>query len=220
AALLSAERWAVIGSVTNALAYPRDELGHAWKQLLFNQFHDVLPGSAIETAYDDARDQLGEAVAISKRIMTRVHNVLARDVDIPMEAGTQPVLVFNPHPWPVITDVELQYGVQPTGVHVVDAEGRRTPSQPTQSVATTDDKGRGAAVFRAEVPPLGYRLYRLRPGAAPHDAPWSAQPPGLLRATETTLENDVLRAEFDPSTGWLTSLLDKRTGADVVAGAR
>ena len=46
----------------------------AWKQILFNQFHDVLPGSAIESAYDDARDQLGEAVAIAKRIITRVQN--------------------------------------------------------------------------------------------------------------------------------------------------
>ncbi|WP_051425498.1 alpha-mannosidase [Jiangella gansuensis] len=220
AALLSAERWAAVGSVTHDLAYPRDELGHAWKQLLFNQFHDVLPGSAIEPGYDDARDQLGEAVAIAKRIITRVQNVIARDVEVRFEDGTQPVLVFNPHPWPVTTDVELQYGVQPSGVHVVDAEGRLTPSQPTQSVATTNDKGRGAVVFRAELPPLGYRLYRLRPGLVPLEpAAWSSDAPGGLSASETVLENDVLRAEFDPATGWLSSLLDKRTGVDVVAGA-
>jgi alpha-mannosidase len=220
AALLSAERWGAIGAVTNGLAYPRQELDHGWKQLLFNQFHDILPGSAIEPAYDDARDQLGEAVALSKRIITRVHNVIARQVGVPAEDGTQPVLVFNPHPWQVSTDIELQYGVQPTGVHVVDAEGRQTPSQRTQSVATTNDKGRGAAVFRAELPPLGYRLYRLRPGAAPADTPWSNEEPGMLRASGTVLENDVLRAEFDPTSGWLTRLLDKRTGVDVVAGAR
>ncbi|WP_203433119.1 alpha-mannosidase [Jiangella asiatica] len=220
AALLSAERWAAVGSVTHGLEYPRDELGHAWKQLLFNQFHDVLPGSAIEPAYDDARDQLGEAVAIAKRIITRVHNVIARDVEVAFEDGSQPVLVFNPHPWPVTTDVELQYGVQPAGVHVVDADGGLTPSQPTQSVATTNDKGRGAVVFRAELPPLGYRLYRLRPGLeAPATTRWSGAAPGALSASETVLENDVLRAEIDPSTGWLTSLLDKRTGVDVVAGA-
>ncbi|NED99321.1 alpha-mannosidase [Phytoactinopolyspora halotolerans] len=220
AALLSAERWAAIGSVTDGLLYPRDELDHAWKQVLFNQFHDVLPGSAIESAYDDARDQLGEAVAISKRITTWVHNTIARQVDVPFEEGTQPVLVFNPHPWPVTTDVELQYGVQPTGVHVVDADGRQTPSQRTQSVATTNDKGRGAAVFQAELPPLGYRLYRLRPGSAPAGTPWSSREPGTLFATDTVLENEILRVELDPATGWLSSLLDKRTGADLVAGAR
>lgn len=220
AAALSAERWAVIGASRHGLEYPREDLGRAWKQILFNQFHDILPGSAIEPAYDDARDQLGEAVAISKRIITRVHNTIARQVDIPLEDGTQPVLVFNPHPWPVTASIDLQYGAQPAGVHVVDAAGRVTTSQKVQSVATTDDKGRAAVVFDADVPPLGYRLYRLRPGAAPSDAPLSGHAPGALRASDRVLENDLLRAEFDPATGWLVSLLDKRSGVDVVAGAR
>jgi alpha-mannosidase len=220
AAVLNAERWAIVGAARFGLDYPRADLGRAWKQILFNQFHDILPGSAIEPAYDDARDQLGEAVAIAKRITTRAHNVIARHVDVPLEAGTQPVLVFNPHPWPVTAPIELQYGSQPTGVHVVDAENRVTPSQKTQSVATTDDKGRAATVFEAAVPPLGYRLYRLRSGPAPFDAPAGERATGLLNASETVLENAFLRAEFDPHTGWLCSLLDKRTGVDVVRGAR
>jgi alpha-mannosidase len=216
AAILAAERWAAVGSTLFGLDHPSADLGRAWRQILFNQFHDVLPGSAIETAYDDARDQLGEAVAIAKRIIARTHNVIARHVDIPLDEGTQPVLVFNPHPWPVTAQVELQYGAQPAGVHVVDAEGRVTGSQRTQSVATTDDKGRGATVFEAAVPPLGYRLYRLRPGAAPD----GARPASALRATGTVLENELLRVEIDPETGWLASFVDKRTGVDLVAGGR
>ncbi len=212
-AALSAERWAVIDTALTGADYPRDDLERAWKQILFNQFHDILPGSAIEPSYDDARDQLGEAVAISKRIITRAHNRIARRIDIPMDASTQPVVVFNPHPWAVEEDVELQYGVQPTGVHVVDGEGVTTVSQRVQSVATTDDKGRGAVAFRASLPPFGYRLYRLRPGPALDPAPSR----GLV-ASETVLENEFLRAEFDPATGWLSSLLDKETGIDVVAG--
>ncbi|MFG1993070.1 alpha-mannosidase [Actinoplanes sp. NPDC048988] len=207
AAILSAERWAAVGSALFGLGDPRADLTRAWQQILFNQFHDVLPGSAVETAYDDARDQLGEAVAIAKRVIARTHNVIARQVDIPLEEGTQPVLVFNPHPWEVTAHVELQYGAQPSGVHVDGAL-----SQPIQPVATTDDLARGAVVFEAAVPAFGYRLYRLRPGAV--------AVPTALRATEEVLENDRLRAVFDPATGWLSSLLDKRTGADVVAGAR
>jgi alpha-mannosidase len=217
AAILSAERWAVVGSTLFGLDYPTGDLGRAWKQILFNQFHDVLPGSAIESAYEDARDQLGEAVAIAKRVIAKTHNVIARHVDIPLDDGTQPVLVFNPHPWPVTACVELQYGAQPTGVHVVDADDRVTTAQPTQSVATTDDRGRGATVFEAVVPALGYRLYRLRPGPPPAGGPASA---GALHATSTVLENDLLRVEVDPATGWLSALLDKRSGVDLVAGAR
>jgi alpha-mannosidase len=211
--VLNAERWAAVSALDSGIAYPREELERAWKQVLFNQFHDILPGSAIEQSYDDARDQLGEAVAISKRIITRAHNLIAARIDIPFEAATQPVVVFNPHPWAVEEDVELQYGVQPTGVHVVDGAGVTTVSQRVQSVATTDDKGRGAVAFRASLPPFGYRLYRLRPGPALDPAPSR----GLV-VSETVLENEFLRAEFDPATGWLSSLLDKETGVDLVAG--
>lgn len=61
------------------------------------------------------------------------------------------------------------------------------------------------------MPAFGYRLFRLRPGTQAAET--------SLRASPRVLENAVLRAEFDPSTGWLSSLLDKRTGADLVAGA-
>ena len=60
------------------------------------------------------------------------------------------------------TDVEIHYGVQPTGVHVVDDDGARRRRSRRQSTATTDDRSRGAVVFRADLPAFGYRLYRLR----------------------------------------------------------
>jgi alpha-mannosidase len=217
-AVLSAERWAAVISVQAEVAYPRDDLNRAWQQVLFNQFHDVLPGSAIEPAYDDARDQLGEAVSLAKRIITRAHNVIARQVDVPFLDGTQPVLVFNPHPWPVSTDVELQYGVQRFGVQVVDDAGRQVVSQSTQSSSTTGDLSRGAVVFRAGVPALGYRLYRLGPPALGTATGWSEGDPHSLAASETVLENDVVRIEIDAETGWICSYRDKRSGLDVMAG--
>jgi alpha-mannosidase len=33
---------------------PKAELDRLWKLVLLNQFHDVLPGSAIEMVYQDA----------------------------------------------------------------------------------------------------------------------------------------------------------------------
>jgi alpha-mannosidase len=218
-AVLAAERWAAIVAVRDDVLYPRAELERAWKQVLFNQFHDVLPGSAIETAYDDARDQLGEAVAIAKRAIVRSHNIIARQIEVPFEVGTQPVIVFNQHPWPVSTDVDLHFGSQRGGMHMVDDQGRPVAFQRTQSTATTDEVTRGALVFRAELPPLGYRLYRLRPGPAPAfgaKTEWGGQRPTPLTISETLLENDHVRIELDPDTGWIRSCLDKETGLDVM----
>lgn len=173
----------------------------------------MLPGSAIESAYDDARDQLGEAVAIAKRITTRAHNVIARRIDIPYEAGSQPVVVFNPHPWPVRTDVIMHVDAQASGTHVVDDEGATVPAQPTRAVVATGTRSRGAVVFRGDLPALGYRVYRLRPGPAPHPLGTNLEV-GPLR-----LANGHVEAVIDAGTGWLSALRDRRTGVDVVAGA-
>lgn len=227
-AVLTAERWAAVGAAAFGLPAPRDDLRRAWEQVLLTQFHDVLPGSAVEAVYDDARDQLGEAAAVAARITARTQNVLARQVDVPFEAGTQPVLVLNPHPWPVRAVVEVNYGGLRGGAHVVDAsvdpadDDDAAPvavaAQAVRGWSTTSDPTRGAVAFAAEVPALGYRLYRLRPGRAPEGgAPATA---AAARASGTTLENEHLRVEVDPETGWLASLLDKRTGVDVVGGAR
>src|ERR671920_2139997 len=67
-ALASAEAWSAVASIAAGQPYPRADLDRAWKQVLFNQFHDTLGGTAIEPAYDDARDQLGEAASIAARL--------------------------------------------------------------------------------------------------------------------------------------------------------
>jgi alpha-mannosidase len=209
-AVLNAERWAAVVALAHDIPYPRDDLGRAWQQVLFNQFHDVLPGSAIESGYEDARDQLGEAVAIAKRITVHAHNVIARLIDIPFEPGTQPVLVFNPHPWPVDTDVTINYTTMPGEVRVVDDEGAEVVSQPVQSWSTTDSPSHGALAFRAELPAFGYRLFRLAPGTP-------ARGTSALVVSENLLENDLVRIEFDPATGWISSYLVKSTGIDLMS---
>ena len=216
-AVLSAERWAAIAELTGSAAeptpaYPRDDLGRAWKQVLFNQFHDVLPGSAIEAGYDDARDQLGEAVSISKRIIVGAHNVIARRIDISMIEGTQPVVVFNPHPWPVTATIEINYRGQPDGAHVTDADGTKLITQQVQPLSHTANRSSGAVIFTAELPALGYRLYRICPGdhAARTGPTVTTGDDGRV-----LLGNARLQAEIDPDSGWLTSLIDRRSGVDV-----
>lgn len=43
--------------------YPRAELDRLWKLLLLNQFHDILPGSSIRPAVEDAERDLAEVEA-------------------------------------------------------------------------------------------------------------------------------------------------------------
>ncbi|HSK51537.1 MAG TPA: glycoside hydrolase family 38 C-terminal domain-containing protein [Clostridia bacterium] len=205
--LAAAEAWAAVSERIAHVPYPHGDLNRAWKQVLFNQFHDTLGGTAIEPAYDDARDQLGEATSIA----TRAHNVaiqsLSRLVDLPADPGTVPILVFNPHAWPVRTVIELEYGgLKPTD-GVVDETGAAVPFQATQSYATVS-AWRSRMALAVELPPLGYRTYRVVPDTARPAA-------ATVRATDTVLENEHLRLEFDSRTGRIVHLVVREDGQDV-----
>ena len=55
-ALREAEMWGALASRLNKdYTYPLETMDAAWKLLLFNQFHDILPGSSIGKVYERAR---------------------------------------------------------------------------------------------------------------------------------------------------------------------
>ena len=163
--LLRAEKWCSVAASLGLRAYPLDELTQAWKLLLFNQFHDTLAGTSIEPAYEDARDQIGHASSIATSKFNAAVQSIARQIAIEPEDDMRPVVVFNPHPWPVRTDVEVEYTwMRKEGAHVVDDEGEPVPMQTTRPLTTMSGL-RARLVFPVELPPLGYRTYRIRKGA-------------------------------------------------------
>lgn len=187
--LQRAEKWCAIAETVAAQPYPHDELREAWKLLLFNQFHDTLAGTAIKPAYEDARDQLGFAASTAATAFNRAVQSIARRIDLPFEESTQPIVVFNPHAWAVSVDVELEIRSFPgEDARVTDEDGRDVPVQDARSYATVSSS-RGRLVFRAEVPPFGYRAYRLRAGGR---AGGSCDSP--------------IELEIDPATGRLSRL--------------
>ena len=135
-ALASGETWSTVARTLVAAAYPADDLRRAWKGTLFNQFHDTLGGTAIEPAYRDARDQLGEACSIAARAENLAIQSISRAVDLPHAPGVTPIMVFNPHAWPVRTMVELEFGgLKPTDGLLGEAD-LAIPLQQIQSFAT------------------------------------------------------------------------------------
>jgi alpha-mannosidase len=75
---------------------------------------------------------------------------------------------------------------------------------------TTMSGMRSRFCFPVEVPPLGYRTYRVRLGEIvlnQHN----------LSARETALENEHVLLELDPATGRIARLVHKASGADLAA---
>ena len=86
--LLTAEKLSVLASRLTSLPYPAD-YGVAWKDVLFNQFHDILAGTSIEPAYEDARNLYGEAMAIAGRNLNGAVQALSWKVGIEEEEATR-----------------------------------------------------------------------------------------------------------------------------------
>lgn len=207
-ALLRAEKWGVVANWVTGQPYPPD-LTVAWKGVLFNQFHDILAGTCLEAAYDDAQHLYGEAMAIAGRGLNAATQSLAWNMQIVPKEGTWPIVVFNPHAWAVRMPIELEFSDLAGGAGLVDEHGHSVPIQWVQSRATTDWRHR--ASFVAELPALGYRLYRLIT-----NSPQVSDT--QFEADATILENDHFRLTFDPETGYLTSLYDHQNQVEVLAG--
>jgi alpha-mannosidase len=99
-----------------AARWPAEDLDRAWKLLLVNQFHDVLPGSSIHWVYDQTAADHAEVRAVADALAGDAMAAIAAAVDT--SGAAKPAVVFNR------TSYERQepFGTIPAmGYAVVDA---------------------------------------------------------------------------------------------------
>jgi alpha-mannosidase len=136
---------------------------------------------------------------------------LAWRIDIPRVEGSLPIVVFNPHAWPTRVNVELESDGLGGADELEDDTGRRVDVQTVTSLASVGE-GRRRISFDADLPALGYRVYRTTLPALP------TPERGEGFTTANILESALWRLEFDASSGELVSLWDKREQCEVLAG--
>jgi alpha-mannosidase len=206
--LLTAEKLSTVAQRLTGQPYPNG-LDQAWKNVLFNQFHDILAGTSLESAYEDARNSYGEAMAIADRALNYAVQAVAWNIHIEPEEGMKPIIVFNPHAWPSKVSVEVEFGRFTAENRLLDDEGRLVPVQLVQPEATAN--GRNRLCFVADLPALGYRVYRVVSLATTADVP-------TIQASDHLLENGRFRLEIDPETGTIASLYDKKFQVELFEG--
>jgi len=148
-------------------SYDAQGIYHAWRKVLHNQFHDILPGSSIKEVYDgtdvdyarisafcaDAISQ--KLAALAGRVQTKggllVYNPLgfARGGSICVNGRTvelkQPIPGFG---WAVVDAPEAENGVRVDGLTAENAHYRMTLDEAGRIVSLFD-KDAGREVFLA-----------------------------------------------------------------------
>lgn len=206
--LVAAEKFSVVADLVTGQSYPKD-YDLAWKNVLFNQFHDILAGTSIEPAYDDARDMYGESMSIAGRGLNYALQSLSWNINIEQVEGMKPIIVFNPHSFNSRVNVELESSTVKEGFILVDEEGTQVPMQLVHSAAAAG--GRCKISFIAELPPIGYRVYKIVRG----ESTLNVEP---VECSNLEMENKNYRLEFDEETGFITSLLKKDTQSQLFSG--
>ncbi|WP_432842636.1 NEW3 domain-containing protein [Dactylosporangium sp. CA-092794] len=206
--LLDAEKWATFAALRGA-AYPAAAVDKAWRLLLFGAHHDAVTGTQSDQVYLDLIAGWREAHDLAADVDRSARRQLAGHVDTHGE-GTA-VVVFNPLAYPRTDTVSLEIDLdQAAGVTLTDDRGEPVPFL-TEVLAAT-------VLLRwvaREVPSMGYRTYRLRPGGAELAA-------SAWRPVEATgIANDRYRLRADPARGGaLTEITDLGAGRDLLPRGR
>ena len=115
-ALREAEMWCALSAARGA-AYPYGQLEAAWKKLLLNQFHDILPGSSIGKVYEKARSD-------HRRILEEAGSLCAKALGAMTDGDG--VTVFNSLSFERTCLVPLD---ERFAAGAADTKGQRVPSE-------------------------------------------------------------------------------------------
>ena len=207
--VLNAEKFASLASLYGR-PYPQDGMELTWKNLLFDHFHDIMPGSGIAVNYLEAKRNLEEVDRAANDVTMGSLREIAAHVNT--QGKGVPVLIFNSLSWPrtEVTEVEVQLPAPAKQIAVVDSTGKMAELQLLSIDAETH---RAHLLISSNTPAFGYKTYFV------HDANTASAIHSMLKASSDTLENEFIRLKIDPQTGCMTSLFDKRSGTESLAPA-
>lgn len=190
---MDSEFFATLASVCAGNPYPKSRFDRLWLLLLRNQFHDILPGSAIGEVYEQCWREYARIHSENQAI---THESLdALSAWKPWNSGT--MLIWNSTSF--LRSGLVQCPLR--GNEVLADDHGPLPCQ----------KLEGFAYVRVEdVPPKGYRSFRIIQGKPVETILTDS-------GEDTVMENSRLRAIVTRE-GELKSLFDKAVGREVLAG--
>lgn len=129
-ALRDAEMWSVFSDKNTKR--DTDEL---WKTVLFNQFHDIIPGTSISPVYEDTEKELSNVICQARAISDKSFEKFVDDND-------EYITIFNSLPWEREECISLPNDC-------VALEGCKTEKSGDKTVAFV------------KIPPCGFKSYKI-----------------------------------------------------------
>ncbi|MEG0546116.1 MAG: glycoside hydrolase family 38 C-terminal domain-containing protein [Oscillospiraceae bacterium] len=197
------ERASVAAMILNQKPYAKEQIDRAWKRVIAHQFHDDLPGTSIERAYqrswNDYAISLNQFSNEYTASISAVVGIMNTNVD-----GI-PIIVNNSLEFER-TEAVTAFFTSPNinFIKVFDSDNNEVPSQ---IIKRNGDKIEIA--FTATVPSLGTRVYNVKNS----DKPCLIE--SGLAINEKLIENIKYSVEINHE-GDISSIFDKTLGKEIL----
>jgi len=188
--LLTLERWHALSELVGVDHDVYDRLKNYWNRLLFMAMHDALPGTGIDEIYNEIRQSFRSDFGPIRELIT--HCLLQLSFHF-YKGSDQDLVVFNSHAWKVRDWVECVLDFDQGRIRGIshlssiailnssaDIQTRKICYKNEANMHKNENNidieiiecfpypdGSVQTVkigFIAEVPPLGYRIFRIIPG--------------------------------------------------------
>ncbi len=187
-ALRELELWASAASLVGA-EYPAKKAEMLWKDVLLNQFHDILPGSAVERVYV-------EAAKLHNKVITEANVLTGTAQSALLQEDTAAVTVFNSLGFARKALIELPAGFEKGAV---TADGIYVPVKDGKAVVALPSVGAVSLRPASEAETIENSLVTVN-----------------ANGTDFVLENALVKAIVN-ARGEVTSFILKESGREFAA---
>lgn len=192
----SLETLASINSILGG-EYPMDTIKKGWDIILLNQFHDIIPGSAIGEVYNQTDLEYAEILTAGQNQI----NLMTDNIASKITTDDLSVVVFNTLSYVRDDIVELK-DLQCDICEILDSQGNEYEVQYT---------GENSLLFYAKgIPAFGYKVFSLIEGKKPDT---------MSNSWDGNYENEYYRASFNNKMQ-LTSLYEKESNKEFLKNGR
>lgn len=208
--LSAVEKMLSQAALRGLLPYPEKELKEAQEALLFSEFHDILPGSSIQSVEEASLQMLDHGLEILNYWKRRAFFALLSG-EKKAEEGEYPILIYNPHLYPVegIFSCDFQLANQnwseSYSLPVISRDGQILESQVEKEACNMNLDWRKRVSFHAVLEPSCMNRFSARitmvdkkPGN-----PAYLEEEHIKEAC--CYSNDRIRVRINPETGLLDS---------------
>ena len=175
--LVMVEKMASHACLAGLSDYEKALIDDAWRDLLFAEFHDSLPGSCIQPVEEDTLRILSHGLEITNRLKAKYFLALCSGQERIKDPETVPIMVYNPHPFTYDQPIDIEFLLPKQLWHkefsnpvVYDENGNRLPCQSAKESGNFNMDWCKRVIFEAPLPPtsisrfnIGFEIIEKRP---------------------------------------------------------